>query len=209
MSRTAWPWATRGVALFKDMRAPNSSAGTRITRHSSGSVAKLVVNAESRSIGNCRRRLRKGSDKGRLSGHVASGNGSDLPFAQHGQDLVPGDRPTGGVEALSPEPRPDQTLNPAVILLNDITEILHPAQLGRVPQLAVLLHRLGRARVGGSLVHGDGAPVQCARLLPNLAKGAGAAACPVQARRPESSGRARCDRPPRRGRTACFQGCGS
>lgn len=76
------------------------------------------------------------SDEGRLGGHVVGGHGGNLPLAHHRQDLVAGDRPARGVEALEAEPRPDQPFDAPVILFNDIIEVLDLAQLGETPQLS-------------------------------------------------------------------------
>ena len=89
-----------------------------------------------------------------LGGHVVGGHGSDLPFAHHGQDLVAGDRPTRGLDALEPEPRPDQPLDATAILFNNATEMLDLTELGEAPQLAVLLQRLAEETPSGGIALG-------------------------------------------------------
>lgn len=99
-------------------------------------------------------------DEGGLGGH-----GGDLPLTHHGQALVAGERPARGVEALEPEPWPDQPFDPPVILFHDVIQVLTLVHPGKPPQLALLLHRLGRTRVSGVLVHRESARVHRVRLL--------------------------------------------
>ena len=85
---------------------------------------------------------------------VLGEHGSDLPFAHHRQALVASDRPTRGLDALEPEPRPDQPLDATALPFDNVIEMLDLTELDEARQLAVLLQRLAEETPSGGTALG-------------------------------------------------------
>ena len=88
-----------GIAAFQGNLANAMKAGAKfrfrckVCRQTRSAAAAASSGSNTEQI----------SDEGRLGGHVVGGHGGNLPLAHRRQDIVAGDRPARGVEALEAE----------------------------------------------------------------------------------------------------------
>src|SRR3954466_13169343 len=122
--------------------------------------------AESRSG----RNPKQASHEGSLSPHIAPTNVPNLPLSDHRHPLVASQRSSCGWQTAKAQPRPDQTFDAPMVLLNDVVEVLDLAQPREAPQLTLALHRRDRGRIGRILVDRDRAWVHRVRLAQRLAE---------------------------------------
>jgi len=104
-------------------------------------------------------------DEGALRAHVIGWNRGDLTFADHRKDLITGNDGSGRAHRLEAKTRPNQPLDPTMILLNNIVEILDLAQARKARHLSRFLHRFGRAWIGGVLADRDRSRLHSVLLL--------------------------------------------
>ena len=83
-------------------------------------------------------------DEGPLRRHVVGGHGTHLSLRQHRHGLDAGEGSPSGPKALKAEHRPCSTLDPAVVLLDQVVE--PPAERTLEEALAAFLSRLALSR---------------------------------------------------------------
>src|SRR3954466_339669 len=116
------------------------------------------------------RNPKQASHEGSLSPHIAPTNVPNLPLSDHRHPFVASQRSSCGWQTAKAQPRPDQTFDAPMVLLNDVVEVLDLAQPREAPQLTLALHRRDRGRIGRILVNRDRAWVHRVRLAQRLAE---------------------------------------
>jgi len=109
-------------------------------------------------------------NEGGLRLHVAGTNIINLPLSNHRHHFIAGQCPSGRGQAAEVQPRPHQSFDPAMILLDDVVQVFALPQPREAPQLASSLHVRDRTWIGRVLVHRDRAWGYGVRLGQRLAE---------------------------------------